>query len=301
MPAHRPGPARGAALSARSYLFVPGDRPDRFAKALRAGADAVIFDLEDSVAAGQKQAARRCVADFLAESSFDGPERWVRINDRLTDLSLADLDAVVRPGLFGVVLPKAEGPGAVLDVANHLTTRESAAGLQTGAIRILPIVTETPRAILNLAGYERVGSRLAGLAWGAEDLSAAVGAQTAREPDGRFTAPFELARSLCLFAAAAAAVPAIDTVYPAFRDLEGLAAYAARARRDGYEGMLAIHPDQVPVINAAFTPTAEDLTHARRVLDLFEDSPTLGVATLDGHMLDAPHLAQARKILARGG
>jgi len=229
-------------MKARSLLFVPGDRPDRMEKALGAGADALILDLEDAVLPSAKPDARRVVAQL----------------------------------------------GRRLAERGNVTAS------------ILAIATETPAAMFSLGSYGGA-RRLAGLTWGAEDLPAAIGAIASRDEDGRFTPPYELARSLCLFGAAAAGVAAIETVYPAYRDLEGLAAYAARARRDGFTGMMAIHPDQVSVINAAFTPSEAEIAHAKAVVAAFEANPEAGALSLDGRMIDRPHLIQAQRILAAGG
>jgi citrate lyase subunit beta/citryl-CoA lyase len=275
----------------RSLLFVPGDRPERFAKAEASGADALILDLEDAVAAAAKDAARVAVAERL-RASRDGVALVVRVNPLDTDLCAADLVALGGLSPDAVMLPKAEGAASVRALAERLAT----AGI---AAPILPIATETPAAIFQLGSYAGCEAPLAGLTWGAEDLPAAIGAATSREEDGRFTAPYEMARSLTLFGAHAAGVAPIETVYPAFRDLEGLARYAARAARDGFTGMMAIHPVQVATINAAFTPTAEQLDHARRVVAAFADAPGAGALQLDGRMIDAPHLAQARRVLAR--
>jgi len=272
----------------RSLLFVPGDRPDRMEKAARAGADALILDLEDSVAASQKATARAAVTAFLARADRPLP-LLVRINPIDGADAKEDLAALrdVRPD--GLVLPKAEGATSIHTLSSW-----------TGA-PILPIATETPAAIFELGTYRSVTDRLLGLTWGAEDLPAAIGATTAREQDGRYTAPLETVRSLALFAAHAAAVPAIETVYPNFRDLDGLAAYAARGARDGFSGMMAIHPDQVGVINRAFTPSATEVGAARAIVDAFAAEPQAGVLAVDGKMVDAPHLAQARRLLERAG
>jgi citrate lyase subunit beta/citryl-CoA lyase len=273
----------------RSLLFVPGDRPDRMEKALAAGADALILDLEDSVAAAAKPEARRAVAGFL-DANAAAPI-WVRINPLDGPEADRDLAAILSSHPNGIVLPKSEGGASVEELARRLTERGNVAS------QILAIATETPAAIFQLGTYGGL-KRLAGLTWGAEDLPAAIGAATSREPDGRFTPPYELARSLCLFGAAAAGVAPIETVYPAFRDLDGLAAYAARARRDGFTGMMAIHPDQVAIINTAFTPTEAELAHARAVVEAFEASPGAGALSLDGRMIDRPHLLQAQRTLA---
>ncbi|MEH3120850.1 MAG: CoA ester lyase [Sphingomonas phyllosphaerae] len=275
----------------RSLLFVPGDRPERFDKAAASGADALILDLEDAVAPAAKAAARTSVAARLRTDRGD-VAMFVRVNPLGTALLDEDLAALGGLSPDAVVLPKAEGAASVRDLAARLT----AAGIDAP---IVPIATETPAALFQLGSYAGCGVPLAGLTWGAEDLPAAIGAATSREEDGRFTAPYELARSLALFAAHAAGVAAIETVYPAFRNDAGLTAYAARAARDGFTGMMAIHPAQVATINAAFTPTDAQVAHARAVVAAFEASPGAGVLQLDGKMIDAPHLVQARRLLAR--
>jgi citrate lyase subunit beta/citryl-CoA lyase len=274
----------------RSWLFVPGDRPDRMEKALHAGADALILDLEDAVAPSNKADARWHVGRFLEANA--GANLWVRINPIDGPEADRDLAAVLPHHPHGIVLPKAEGGVSVTELARRLTERGNVTA------QILAIATETPAAIFQLGTYGGV-KRLAGLTWGAEDLPAAIGASTSREEDGRFTPPYELARSLCLFGAAAAGVAPIETVYPAFRDLEGLAAYAAWARRDGFTGMMAIHPLQVEVINAAFTPSEAEVAHARAVVAAFEANPGAGALSLDGRMIDRPHLVQAQRTLAQ--
>lgn len=271
----------------RSLLFVPGDRPERFAKAAATGADAIILDLEDSVAPERKGAAREAVAAYLNPPRSRQELRvFVRINPLDSAFIDADLAGFADAQPDGLMLPKAEGAASVRALAARL------------ALPILPVASETPAAIFQLGSYGGVAEHLAALTWGAEDLPAAIGASTSREADGGYTAPYELARSLTLFGAHAAGVAAIETVYPDFRDLDGLAAYAARGRRDGFTGMMAIHPTQVAVINAAFTPSADELAHARRVVDLFAANPGAGALQLDGRMVDAPHLKAARKLLA---
>jgi len=276
-------------VKARSLLFVPGDRPDRMEKALGAGADALILDLEDAVAPAAKADARRVVADFLNANSH--ARIWVRVNPLDSAENEKDLAAILPAHPDGLVLPKAEGGASVAELARRLSERGNATAM------ILAIATETPAAMFGLGTYGGA-RRLAGLTWGAEDLPAAIGAATSRDEDGRFTPPYELARSLCLFGAAAAGVTPIETVYPAFRDLDGLAAYAGRARRDGFVGMMAIHPAQVPVINAAFTPSEAEIAHAEAVVAAFAAQPEAGALSLEGRMIDRPHLIQAQRILA---
>jgi citrate lyase subunit beta/citryl-CoA lyase len=287
----------------RSLLFVPGDRPDQMDKALAAGADALILDLEDSVAPTAKTAAREHIAAFLARRPRVG-RVCVRINPLGGADAEHDLAALADRHVDAWVLPKAEGAGSIELLDARLQAAAAGAVAADGAVPaapILPLVTETAAAMFRLAEYAAVAARLIGLTWGAEDLSAAVGAASARLADGSYTPPYEVARALTLFAAHAAAVPAIDTVFPAFRDDAGLAAYAARGARDGFTGMLAIHPRQVPIINAAFTPTPDAVAHARRIVAAFRDHPGAGVLSLDGKMIDAPHLKQAERLLARAG
>lgn len=279
-------------MKLRSLLFVPGDRPDRMEKALGAGADALILDLEDAVVPAAKAEARRTVAAFLNANSQS--RLWVRVNPLDSPEHEKDLAAVLPAHPDGIVLPKAEGGACVSELARRLAERGNATA------QILAIATETPAAMFGLGSYGGA-KRLTALTWGAEDLPAAIGASASREEDGRFTPPYELARSLCLFGAAAAGVAPIETVYPAYRDLEGLAAYGARARRDGFTGMMAIHPDQVPVINAAFTPTPEEIAHAKAVVAAFAANPEAGALSLDGKMIDRPHLILAQRILAQSG
>jgi len=272
----------------RSLLFVPGDRPDRMEKAAATDADALILDLEDSVASEKKAEARQSAATFLRGRR--AKLLFVRVNAGFLD---QDLQAVMPHKPDGIVLPKAQGGASLAGLDSQLAARGDA------GTRILPIVSETPAAIFALGSYGGVTKRLCGLCWGVEDLSAAIGAATAREADGRYTPAFETVRALVLFAAHAAAVPAIETIYPDLKNQEGLRAYAERGRREGFSGMLAIHPAQVPVINQAFAPSAEEREWARRVVDAFAANPRAGVLVLDGQMLDAPHLARAKNILSR--
>jgi citrate lyase subunit beta/citryl-CoA lyase len=278
----------------RSLLFVPGDRPERMEKALGLGADALILDLEDSVALAAKPDARRAVADFLGRTG----DRTVKLFVRLNPIGSGQVDSdlnIVAPGRpDGIVLPKAEGGASVDAIASRMAAR----GL---IVPILPIATETPAAIFQLGTYKPAAHRMCGLTWGAEDLPAAIGAAAAREEDGRYTPPYEVVRSLALFGAHAAGVPAIETVFPALHDSDGLARYAARAARDGFTGMMAIHPSQVEPINGAFTPSADAVTQARAVVEAFAANPDVGALQLDGRMIDAPHLKQAQRLLERIG
>lgn len=275
-------------MKLRSLLFVPADRPDRFAKAAASGADALILDLEDSVTPERKAQGREAVADWLAQPR--ALPAFVRVNPLDSGLTQSDLEAVLAGRPDGLVLPKAEGAESV---------RALVAMTGGTAPPILPIATETPAAIFQLGSYGAVAAHLAGLTWGAEDLPAAIGAATSREEDGRYTPPYEMVRGLTLFGAHAAGVEAIETVFPRIDDTQALAAYVARARRDGFTGMMAIHPAQVAVINAGFTPSAADIAHARAVVDAFAAAPGAGALRLDGKMIDRPHLVQAQRLLAR--
>lgn len=272
-------------MTLRSLLFVPGDRPDRVEKALGLNADALILDLEDSVALEAKATARQMTAEFL-RSDRRGRKLFVRINPLDSGLMDDDLDALKDAAPDAFILPKAEGGASV-----------EALAVRAPGIPVLPIATETPAAVFELGSYRSVRHLILGLTWGAEDLPAAIGATGSREEDGRYTPPYEMLRSLTLFGAHAAGVEAIETIYPAFRDLDGLAVYARRARRDGFTGMMAIHPEQLPVINAAFTPTAEELAQAQAIVDAFSANPGQGVLNFNGRMIDKPHLKQARRLL----
>lgn len=277
----------------RSLLFVPGDRPERFAKAAASGADAIILDLEDSVSLANKEAARHAIADYLAGTRE--VVTLVRVNPLDGHLTAADVAAILAAGPDAIMLPKAEGAPSIAQLDTIL---RSEAARNATLPPILPIATETAAAIFTLGSYREAKDRLLGLTWGAEDLPAAIGATTSREADGSYTSPYEVARAMTLFAAHAAGAAAIDTVFPAIKDEAGLSAYAARARRDGFTGMMAIHPSQVEAINAAFTPSAEEAARAQAIVDAFAANPGVGVLQVDGKMVDAPHLKQAKHILS---
>ncbi|HQT46070.1 MAG: CoA ester lyase [Acidocella sp. 20-63-7] len=285
-------------MTPRSWLFVPADSVAKIAKATASGADAVILDLEDSVALANKPAARQAAAAALKHRP-PGAALWVRINPLASGLALADLAAVLPGAPDGIVLPKPDSSADVAQLSHYLDAFEAAANLPVGQTKILPIATETPASLFNLGTYAASGPRLAGLTWGAEDLPAAIGANTNRTARGALTDICRLARSLCLAAAARANVPAIDTVYPDFRDAEGLRTWAAAARSEGFSGMMAVHPAQIPLINEIMTPSAAEIAYARRVVALFAAHPGAGVLALDGKMLDLPHLKQANRLLAR--
>lgn len=279
----------------RSCLFVPADSERKLAKAASSGADALILDLEDAVTPASRPAARKLVQQFLA--SHSGRNVWVRINPLNQEDALSDLRATVKAAPRGIVLPKSNGAQDTNRLSKLLDVLEHENELKAGATKILPIVTEQPAAMFRLHEYAETTRRLHALTWGAEDLSTALGATANRDTQGNWLAPYALARSLCLFAAGAAEVPAIDTVFTNFRDTEGLAKYAAAARRDGFSGMLAIHPDQVAIINEAFEPSDAEIAWAKRIIALFAANPESGVLQLDGQMVDRPHLVQARKII----
>jgi citrate lyase subunit beta/citryl-CoA lyase len=283
--------------TARSWLFVPGDDARKLAKAPGAEADALILDLEDSVARPRLPAARGLVAEFLGAHQ-ESAEAWVRINALGSGEALADLAAVVPARPAGIVLPKAEGAADIVRLGHYLEALEAAAGASPGATRIAAIATETPAALFALGTYLAAGPRLAALTWGAEDLAAGLGAFANRDAAGGYDPPYQLARSLCLAGAAAAGVAAVDTVFTDFRNASGLLAEAAAARRMGFAGKLAIHPAQVGQINAAFTPSAAEIAWAEGVVAAFAAAPEAGVVSRDGTMLDRPHLRRAERILA---
>jgi len=295
----------------RSWLFVPGDSERKQAKALSSGADALILDLEDSADPAQLPAARQRVAGLLrARGGATGPQLWVRINPPDGPLwreDLAALFAAAGRTPDGIVLPKVSAAEEIEAAAVELGALERRHGSRAGATSMLVIATETPHGLLALPRYPQAlgggnaAGRLAGLTWGAEDLSAALGARAKRDASGALTFTFALARTTCLLAAAALGVQAIDGVHTEFRDAAGLGRELAEARRDGFSGKLAIHPDQVAAINAAFTPTEAERVHAQRVVAAFAAAGGAGVASLDGQMIDRPHLVQARRVLAAGG
>ena len=277
----------------RSFLFVPADSGRKLEKAGSAGADALILDLEDAVAAAAKPVARQMAADYLAGKN----DVWVRVNPVDTEYWEADLEAIMPAAPAGIMLPKPRHAQDALTLSERLDELERRHGIEHGRTKIIALCTEHPEALLTLRSYIGTVPRLAGLSWGAEDLSAAVGASTNRDADGNWLPLYEMARSMCLVAAAAAEVAAIDTVFTDFRDADGLLRYATRARRDGFSGMLAIHPAQVETINAAFEPGADEIERARRIVDLFEQNPGAGTVGLDGKMIDRPHLIQAQRLL----
>lgn len=285
----------------RSLLFVPADSPKKLDKGMTSGADALIVDLEDSIAPEGKARARQSAAAFLKEASTVAarPYLVVRINGLQTGLTDADLDAVAAARPDAIMLPKAEGGASVVHADAKLAVREAESGLPDGHIKIVPIATETAAALFLAGTFAGVSARLSALTWGAEDLSAELGAETNRDADGNYLDPYRLARALCLAGAAAARVPAIDTVFIDFRDSEGLRRDCDAARRDGFAAKMAIHPAQVPIINEVFTPSPTAVAHARAVIDAFAASPGAGVVGIGGVMYDRPHLVRAKQLLAR--
>jgi citrate lyase subunit beta/citryl-CoA lyase len=270
----------------RSWLFVPADSERKIAKALDSEADAIIFDLEDSVAPAQKAAARDMLKNLPARSG--GPEWWVRINPIGSEFHKDDLHLIGSGDIHGIVLPKAESGADITRLAHR-----------TGNIPVHAIVTETAASLFGMLSYRQPGSPLAAMSWGAEDLSAALGASSKYDSNGELSFTYKLARSLCLAGAVAAGVQPVDGVFADFRDEDRLRAEAEAAQREGFTGKLAIHPAQVPVINAAFTPSQDDVRHAEQIVAAFEAHPDAGVLSVDGKMVDRPHLVQAQRVLER--
>ena len=273
-------------IQPRSWLFVPADSEKKIAKAIESDADAVIFDLEDSVLPARKGEARE-ILKALPERS-GGPGWWVRINPIGSEFHKDDLEMISRGDIDGIVLPKAESGADIVQLSHR-----------TGVIPIHAIVTETAASLFSLLSYRDPKSPLAAMSWGAEDLSAALGASTKYDENGDLAFTYRLARSLCLAGAVAAGVQPVDGVFADFRDGDGLKREAEAARREGFTGKLAIHPAQVPIINTAFTPSADEVGHAEAIVAAFEAQPGAGVLSVDGKMVDRPHLLQARLILER--
>ncbi|WP_428697546.1 HpcH/HpaI aldolase/citrate lyase family protein [Stappia sp.] len=285
----------------RSLLFVPGDSERKLEKAVTSGADVLLVDLEDSVALDAKQAARDITARFLAAQRevASRPRLYVRVNALDTGKTDADLAAVMAAMPEGIMLPKSASGADVQHLAAKLAVQEAENDIPDGQTRILAVATETAASLFNLGTYQGASPRLEGLTWGAEDLSADIGALASRMPDGAFSEPFRLARNLCLFGAVAAGAAPIDTVFTNFRDMDGLRAEALQALHDGFTAKMAIHPAQVVVINEVFTPSEGEVAKARAVIGAFTAAGNPGVVGLDGEMLDRPHLRRAEKVLAR--
>lgn len=292
-------------MKLRSMLFVPADSERKLLKSVECPADVLILDLEDSVAEARKVGARSTAAEFItAQAAKLDARLFVRINPLDTALAMGDLAAVVVPGLAGIMLPKTYSAADIVRLGHGLDALEARAGLEPGSVKIVPVATETAQAMLNMQSFAgAVGqlARLAGVTWGAEDLSSAIGAVSNREENGDWSPLYLLANSLCLCAAASAGVPAIDTLHADFRDAAGLAAACRASRRRGFRGRIAIHPDQVAVINEAYTPSAAERAHAQRIVDAFAAQPDAGTLSIDGVMVDKPHLTQAQRTLAGTG
>ena len=274
------------ALAPRSWLFVPADSERKIATALDSNADALIFDLEDSVSPERKAAARALLKGLAARSG--GPQWWVRINPLGSEYLKADLKLLASADFMGIVLPKAESGADVTQLAHR-----------TGNVPIHAIVTETAASLFGLLSYRDVKSPLTAMSWGAEDLSAALGATGKHDADGRLAFTYSLARSLCLAGAVAAGAQPVDGVFADLRDLDALDVEARAAAAEGFTGKLAIHPEQVAVINAAFTPSEAELAHAQAIVDAFAADPSAGVLSIEGRMVDRPHLIQAQRVIAR--
>jgi citrate lyase subunit beta / citryl-CoA lyase len=282
----------------RSFLFVPGDSVRKFESAKKTAADALILDLEDSIAPEGKVAARGITREML-DARNPAQQMYIRVNALDTDLTLGDLAAVIPGRPDGIVLPKCAGATDVNKLALYLDAFEAAFGIEQGTTRIVTVATETARAVLKLMDFENMSPRLWGMMWGAEDLAASLGAARNRT-DGRFNSPFVLARDLCLIAAAAAGVVPIDTIAADINDLDALKAESIAARQDGFLAKAVIHPKHVDIVNAAFMPTEEEIAWSERVVAAFAGNPS-GVVKMDGKMLDKPHLRAAEKILAQRG
>ncbi len=285
----------------RSLLFVPGDSEKKLEKGLSSEADVLLIDLEDSVSGERKEVARKIAADFLTANRDRPPRLFVRINDLASGFADEDLAAVMPSMPHGILLPKSNSGKDVTRLSAKLNVHEARAGIAEGSTQILAIITETAIGTLSATSYPDASKRLIGLSWGAEDLSAAIGARTPRDAAGHYTDVFRLARAVTILGASAAEVAAIDTVYINYRDDAGLTCECEEAERDGFTGKLAIHPAQVPIINRAFTPSAEAVEHARKIIDAFGENPSAGVIGIDGQMFDRPHLRRAERLVQRAG
>jgi citrate lyase subunit beta/citryl-CoA lyase len=281
----------------RSWMFVPGDSEKKLGKGASLGADALILDLEDSVVDSRKPVAREMVCDYLKSADRSISQLWVRMNPLDRPHALLDLAGVIQGRPDGFFLPKAEHALDTELLSNYLDVLETEHGFDVGSTKVLSLATETAAAMLNINSYTEVNSRVVAISWGAEDLSAALGASSNSDEHGNLTPPYVLARTQCLVAAYACGVQAVDTAFTNFKDDDGLRKTCSDARRDGFLGKIAIHPAQVAPINEAFMPSAVEIEHARAVVDLFAQNPDEGTLSLDGKMLDKPHLTQAERVL----
>jgi citrate lyase subunit beta/citryl-CoA lyase len=285
-------------MKLRSLLFVPGDSARKFARGRESGADALILDLEDAVAPSQKPAARAHVAALIDQEKTRDWAFFVRVNALDTGLTLDDMAAVVKPGLDALLIPKTDSAADVNRIAHYLDALEARSGMSQGSVKLAVVCTETPKAMFNLGSFAPAHPRLVGLTWGAEDLSAVLGATDNKEADGAWTFPYQVARVQCLFAAAAAEVAPLDTLFVNFKDTEGLERDCRKSRRDGFSGRIAIHPDQIATINRCYAPSETEVAQARGIVEAFEANPGAGTLGIDGKMYDVPHLKAARKTLA---
>ncbi|MCT2401097.1 HpcH/HpaI aldolase/citrate lyase family protein [Novosphingobium mangrovi (ex Huang et al. 2023)] len=293
-------PIQHEPISARSWLFAPGDSEKKMTKAMEGGADIVLIDLEDAVAIDNKANARPMVHDFIKANPEQRHRLWVRINPLDGPYTLLDLAAVMPAQPGGIMLPKVYGRQDVETLDKYLEAFEVANGIEQGSTPLIVLMTETAEAMFHWGDYKDC-PRVVALTWGAEDLADSIGASSNRDPDGSYSFTYELARSFCVMGAATAGVTAIETISADFRDLDALKARAEKVRRDGYRGMMAIHPAQVPVINAAFTPTEEEIAEAQEVVDIFAANPGVGAIGWKGGMLDRPYLARAERLLRQAG
>lgn len=286
--------------TARSWLFAPGDSEKKMTKATEGDADIVLIDLEDAVAPDAKAAARPMVHDFIKAHPEQRARLWVRINPFDGPHTLHDLAAVMPAHPGGIMLPKVYGRAEVEKLDHCLSALEVANGIEEGSTPVIVLITETAEGMFHTGDYKGA-PRVVALTWGAEDLADSIGASSNRNPDGSYSFTYELARSLTVLGAATAGVTAIETISADFRDLEALRTRAEKVRRDGFRGMMAIHPAQVPVINAAFTPTEAEIAEAQEVVDVFAANPGVGAIGWEGGMLDRPYLARAERLLRQAG
>src|SRR5262245_39908024 len=293
-------PNKHEPISARSWLFAPGDSVKKMTKAMEGTADIVLIDLEDAVAPENKEAARGMVHDFIKANPQQRDRLWVRINPFDGPYTLGDLAAIMPAHPGGIMLPKVYGRADVEKLDHCLSALEVANGIEEGSTRVIVLITETAEAMFHTGDYKDA-PRVVALTWGAEDLADSIGASSNKNPDGSYSFTYELARSLTVLGAATAGVTAIETISADFKDLEALRARAEKVRRDGYRGMLAIHPAQIPVINEAFTPTAEEVAEAQEIVDVFAANPGVGAIGWKGGMLDRPYLARAERLLRQAG
>lgn len=283
----------------RSWLFVPADSERKFSRALASEADVILLDLEDAIAESEKPTARRMARDMLQGQPDQTRRVWVRINPLHTMHALLDLATIMPAAPAGIMLPKVRSRSDVEKLSHFLSAFEAASGREEGVTRIIIVATETAEALYQTHSYAGI-ARLTALTWGAEDLATAIGAISNRAEDGTYSFPYQMARSLCVTGSAVAGVAAIETMHGDFRDMDGLACTAVEARKAGFQGMIAIHPDQVSVINHAFTPTAAELAEAQEIVALFAANPQAGTLGFKGQMLDRPHLLRAQAVLTLG-